>query len=118
MIQLFAAMMCFGFSMASFAQEELFKPTHGGQEVKKSGLSYEVVRKSREVLVYPPKADAPVPSVIKLKFKNKDGIIDQVQLKLLPMKEPGMNIYSAPVPASVYIAGGVTFDLDFKKKTK
>jgi len=34
------------------------------------------------------------------------------------MKEPGMNIYSAPVPASVYIAGGVTFDLDFKKKTK
>ncbi len=102
--------------LSAFAQDELFKPTHGGQELKKSGLSYEVVRKPKEILVYPPKVDAPVPSVITLKFKNKKGVVDQVSLTLMPIKEPGMNIYSAPVPASVYIAGGVTFDLDLSKK--
>ena len=106
-------------STFSFAQEELFKPLHGGQELKKSGLSYEVVRKPKEIFVYAPdKQDAPVPNVITIKFKNKKGILDQVQLKLFPIKEPtaGSNIYSAPVPASVYIAGGVSFDLGVNKK--
>src|ERR1035437_2387199 len=100
----------------SFAQEELFKPRFGGQELKKSGLSYEVVRKPKEILVYPPKDDSPIPSVITLRFKNKKGIIDQIHLKLLPMKEPGTNSYSAPLPTNIYIAAGVTFDLNFHKK--
>lgn len=116
MISILTLLLTTGVSSPTMAQDELFKPTHGGEEVKKSGLSYEVVRKPKEILVYPPKDDAPVPSVITLKFKNKKGLIDQVQLKLMPIKEPGTNIYSAPVPASVYIAGGVTFDLNFQKK--
>ncbi len=107
-------------SVSTFAQNELFKPSHGGQELKKSGLSYEVVRKPKEIIVYPPpkKENAPVPSRITLKFKNKKGIEDEIQLKLMPMKErePGMNIYSAPVPASVYISGGLSFDLDVNPK--
>jgi hypothetical protein len=104
-------------STSSFAQDEIFKPKHGGEVIKKSGLGYEVVRKKREILVYPPKEkDFPTPSTVIVKFKNKKGIVDQMELKLLPMKEPGTNVYSAPVPASVYIAGGVTFDLNLNKK--
>ena len=107
-------------SISTFAQSELFKPSHGGQELKKSGLSYEVVRKPKEIIVYPPpkKENAPVPNRIILKFKNKKGIEDEINLKLMPMKErePGMNIYSAPVPASVYISGGLSFDLDVHPK--
>ena len=102
----------------AFAQSELFKPTHGGEELRKSGLSYEVVRKPKEVFVYAPKEDSPIPSVITIKFKNDKGMFDQVHLTLLPMKEPGTNSYSAPLPTNIYIAAGVTFDLDFHKKKK
>lgn len=103
---------------SSFAQDEIFKPTHGGEMVKKKGLGYEVVRKTKEIVVYPPKdkKDAPVPNVIIIKFKNKEGIIDQMELKLLPMREPGNIGYMAPLPTNIYIAGGITFDLSFGKK--
>ena len=102
------------FGLTVQAQDELMKkPAHGGQVVKKQGLAYEVVRKPKEILVYPPKEDAPVPSRITLRFKNKSGVADLVHIQLMPPKEPGTSIYSGTIPASVYIAGGLTFDLDF-----
>lgn len=104
---------------SSFAQDEIFKPRHGGEVIKKSGLGYEVVRKSKEIVVYPPKdkENAPTPNTIIVRFKNKKGIADQMELKLLPMKEPGSReSYSAPLPTNIYIAGGMTFDLNFTKK--
>lgn len=103
------------FSPAAHTADEIFRPTHGGEVVKKSGLSYEVVRKPKEILVYPEK-EAPVPNEITMKFKDKKGNINELRLKLFPVKETAMNIYSAPVPAKVYIAGGVSFDLGFSKK--
>ena len=49
--------------------------------------------------------------MVTIKFKKKDGTFDKVDLTLIQLKDAGTNIYSAPVPASVYISGGLTFEL-------
>lgn len=103
---------------AAYAQDELFKPSHGGHVVKKFGLGFEVVRKPKEFLVYAPDKldDKNIPGILIMKYKNRKGAIDQIEMKLLPPKKPGDNIYSAQIPTKVYIAGGLTFDLDLNKK--
>ena len=100
----------FATAYSVFAQDELFKAAHGGQELRRSGLCYEVVRTPKEILVYPPKEEVQTPDAITLEFKDKNGKVKKVQLKLTPIKEPGMNLYSAPIPANIYFSGGVTFD--------
>ena len=91
--------------------DELIKGTHGGSMAKhlKTGLAYEVVRKSKEVYLYPPSNTSPVPSTITIGFKNEKGMMDRVELKLLPVNEPGSVFYSAPLPERVLVAAGLTF---------
>lgn len=100
--------------------DELFRPLHGGQEIKKQGLSYEVVRKPKEILVYPPdKEKSPTPEGVTIEFKDHKGVVDRMTLKLVPPKNPGPNMYyTAPLPEKILIAGSVTFDLNFSKKPK
>lgn len=108
-------LLLFGTSVSHSQVVEL-KPEHGGQIIKKSGLSYEVVRKNRKIIVYPLEEKSRIPNQLILKFKNSKGESGEMKLTLLPIKEQGMNIYSAPVPAKVYFAGGVSFDLTLSPK--
>ena len=91
--------------------DELFKASHGGELVKhmKTGLAYEVVRKPKEVMLYPPTSTSPVPSTLTIGFKNEKGVMDRVEVKLIPVNEPGSVFYSAPLPERVLVAAGVTF---------
>jgi len=91
--------------------DELFKASHGGEMVRhlKTGLAYEVVRKPKEVLLYAPDTTSPVPSTLSIRFKNEKGIMDRVDVKLIPVNEPGSIFYSAPLPERVLVAAGLTF---------
>lgn len=75
---------------------------------RKTGLEYEVVRKPKEVLLYPLTSNAPVPSMITVRFKNEKGIADRMHLKLMQSNEPGSRFYSSPLPERVLITAGIT----------
>jgi len=92
--------------------DELFKASHGGELIKhhKTGIAYEVVRKPKEVILYAPESASPVPSTLTIGFKNEKGILDRVDVKLMPVDNgPGSIFYSAPLPERVLVAAGLTF---------
>ena len=89
---------------------------HGGQMIQNQGIDYELVNNVREhkIQIYaPPRAGSDLPSSLSVKVKKNDTLFEHIHLTLSPGVEPNTPSYSALVPASISISGGITFEIEF-----
>ncbi len=84
--------------------------------VKKNGVNYEVTpptQDQREIRVKVPEGSPDLPSALTVVLKRGTKVFEKLHLTLNTNREPGPWVYSARVPASIDVSGGITFEIDF-----